>query len=69
MKEIAGNNLIKFFDIVDPLCKDADIIYSDDKHEVWKVSDELFEKMCKMPEVEFVELKDSNTLYKKELTK
>ena len=56
MKEILGDNLKKFFDTVDNPPNDADITYAGRKYEVWKVSDELYEKMCDMSEEEFVEL-------------
>lgn len=54
MKEILGKNLKKFFDAVDSECNDADITYAGDRYEVWEVSDDLFAKMCDMPEEEFV---------------
>ena len=57
MKEILGNNLKKFFDIVDPHYSEAEITYSDyGKYEVWEVSDKLFEKMCNMTEEKFEEI-------------
>lgn len=57
MKEILGNNLKKFFDIVDPHYSEAEITYSDyGKYEVWEVSDKLFEKMCNMSEEKFEEI-------------
>ena len=57
MKEILGNNLQKFFDIVDPHYSEAEITYSDyGKYEVWEVSDKLFEKMCNMTEEKFEEI-------------
>jgi hypothetical protein len=65
MKEITGNNLKKIFDAIDPQCKDADIIYAYGDYEVWKVSDELFEKMCDMLEVEFVYLEGTYLLWEK----
>lgn len=54
--EILGNNLKKFFDTVDSGCKNADITYANREYEVWKVSDELFKKMCDMSEDEFVSI-------------
>lgn len=56
MKEILGNNLKQFFDVVDKECKHADITYAGNRYEVWKVDDELFKQMCDMSEEEFVEL-------------
>lgn len=57
MKEILGNNLKKFFNIVDPHYSEAEITYSDyGKYEVWEVSDKLFEKMCNMSEEKFEEI-------------
>ena len=56
MKEILGYNLKQFFDNIDKDCKNADITYAGDRYEVWKVSDDLFTKMCEMSEEEFVEL-------------
>ena len=54
MIEILGNNLKQFFDIVDNPPNDAEITYAGGRYEVWKVSDELFAKMCDMLEEEFV---------------
>lgn len=54
--EILGNNLKKFFDVIDPKSNNTDITYAGDKYEVWKVSDSLFKRMCDMSEEEFVEL-------------
>ena len=54
MKEILGKNLKKFFDTIDNPPNDAEITYAGDKYEVWKVSDELFEKMCNMTEEKFI---------------
>ena len=56
MVEILGNNLKQFFDTVDNPPNDADITYAGNKYEVWEVSDELFQKICGMPEEEFVKL-------------
>ena len=56
MKEILGGNLKRFFDVIAPNYNDADITYAGEMYEVWKVSDELFEKMNSMSEEEFVEL-------------
>ena len=54
MKEILGKNLKKFFDTIDNPPNDAEITSAGDKYEVWKVSDELFEKMCNMTEEKFI---------------
>ena len=56
MREILGNNLKQFFDIVDNPPNDAEITYAGDRYEVWEVSDELFVKICDMSEEEFVEI-------------
>lgn len=57
MKEILGNKLQKFFDIVDPHYSEAEITYSDyGEYEVWEVSDKLFEEMCNMTEEKFGEI-------------
>ena len=57
MKEILGNKLKRFFDIVDPHYSEAEITYSDyGKYEVWEVSDKLFKKMCNMTEEKFEEI-------------
>lgn len=56
MVEILGDNLKKFFDIIDNPPKDAEITYAGERYEVWEVSDVLFQKMCNMSEEEFVEL-------------
>lgn len=56
MVEILGNNLKKFFDIIDNPPKDAEITYAGNRYEVWEVSDELHKKMCDMSEEEFIEL-------------
>lgn len=56
MPEGLGKNLKEFFDKVDPLYKDAEITYANDRYEVWNISDELFERMCHMTEKEFVKL-------------
>lgn len=64
MKEILGKNLKKFFDAVDSECKNADITYAGDRYEVWKVSDELFQKICDMSEEEFVELAGEDTWWR-----
>lgn len=56
MVEILGNNLKKFFDIIDSSLNNADITYAGKQYEVWKVSDELHKKMCDMSEEEFIEL-------------
>ena len=64
MKEILGRNLKKFFDAVAPNFNDADITYAGDIYEVWKVSDELFEKMNSMSEEEFVELAGEDAFWR-----
>lgn len=56
MKEILGDNLKKFFDIVDNPPSEAEITYAGNRYEVWEVSDELHKKMCDMSEEEFIEL-------------
>ena len=56
MPEGLGKNLKEFFDKVDPLYKDAEITYANDRYEVWNISDELFERMCNMTEEEFAKL-------------
>ena len=56
MKEILGNNLKLFFDLMDKNCNSADITYAGNRYEVWKVSDELHKEMCDMSEEQFVEL-------------
>lgn len=56
MKEILGHDLKRFFDSIDKNCDNADITYAGNRYEVWKVSDELFKKMCDMTEEQFVEL-------------
>lgn len=56
MTEILGNNLKKFFDVIDHKSNNADITYAGDRYEVWEVSDDLFKRMCDMSEEEFVEL-------------
>lgn len=56
MKEILGNNLTLFFNLMDKNCNQAEVAYVDNKYEVWGVSDKLFKKMCDMTEEQFVEL-------------
>lgn len=56
MVEILGNNLKQFFDAIDNPPNDADITYAGNEYEVWKVSDELFQKICVMSEEEFIKL-------------
>ena len=56
MPEGLCKNLKEFFDKVDPLYKDAEITYANDRYEVWNISDELFDRMCNMTEEEFVKL-------------
>lgn len=78
MKEILGNNLKPFFDLIDRNCNQADIAYAGNKYEVWEVSDELFTKMCDMTEEQFVELagedawwrsSDGSNLWAEDITK
>lgn len=56
MVEILGDNLKRFFDVIDKNCEDADITYAGNHCEVWQVSDDLFKKMCDMSEEKFVEI-------------
>ena len=56
MKEILGGNLKRFFDTIDINCSNAEITYTNNRYEVWKVSDELFNDMCEMTEEMFVDL-------------
>ena len=57
MKEILGNNLKRFFDVIDPHYSEAEITYSGyGEYEVWEVSDKLFEEMCNMTEEKFEEI-------------
>ena len=56
MIEILGDNLKKFFDIIDNPPNDAEITYAGNRYEVWEVSDELFKKICDFTEEEFIEL-------------
>lgn len=44
--EILGNNLKKFFDVIDPKSNNADITYVGNRYEVWEVSDSLLGKGC-----------------------
>lgn len=60
MKEILGSNLQNFFDFVDEEYTDAEIKYAGSRYEVWEISDELFKRMCNMPEEEFVEIAGEN---------
>lgn len=53
MKEILGDNLKQFFDVVDKSCDNAEITYAGNDYEIWQVSDSLFEKMCNIEEDEF----------------
>lgn len=64
MKEILGGNLKRFFDATDPNYNEADITYASEMYEVWKVSDELFEKMNNMSEEEFVELAGEDAFWR-----
>jgi hypothetical protein len=41
---------------MDKNCEDSDITYAGNQYEVWKVSDDLFQKMCDMSEEKFVEI-------------
>lgn len=63
MKEILGGNLKRFFDAIDNKCNNADITYSGNRYERWKVSDELFEKMCNIPKEEFIELAGDDAFF------
>lgn len=54
--EILGDNLKKFFDVIDPKSNNADITYAGNRYEVWEVSDSLLRRMCNMSEDEFVRL-------------
>ena len=56
MLEVLGKNLKKFFDNVDQNYTDAEIVYANDRYEVWLVTDKLFDRMCNMTEKEFREL-------------
>lgn len=56
MKEILGNKLKRFFDIIDNPPDEAEITFAGKRYEVWEVSNELYEKMCDMSEEEFIEL-------------
>lgn len=56
MKEILGNNLKLFFDLIDKNFNQADITHAGNRYEVWEVSDELHEEMCNMTEEQFVKL-------------
>ena len=60
MREVLGYNLKNFFDTVDPNCDEAEITYAGDRYEVWKISDQLFSKMCSMTEKDFREIAGSN---------
>ena len=62
--EILGNNLKKFFDIIDNSYETAEITYSNKGYEVWVVSNELHNKMCNMSENEFVELAGENAWWR-----
>lgn len=64
MIEILGNNLKQFFDIVDNPPKDAEITYAGERYEVWKVSDELYKRICDMSEEKFVELAGENAWWR-----
>lgn len=56
MKEILGNNLKQFFDIIDPNYNEAEIEFKNNEYEVWYVTDKLYEQMCNMTEDGFVKL-------------
>lgn len=56
MKEILGDNLKQFFDVIDSCNEDAEITYAGNDYEVWEVSDSLFEKMCNIKEEEFCKI-------------
>ena len=56
MREILGNNLKTFFDTVDSHYTNAECTYKGNRYEVWKLSDELFDRMCNMTEKEFAKL-------------
>lgn len=62
--EILGNNLKKFFDVVDSEYTDAEITYAGRNYEVWEVSDVLFKFMCAMSEEEFVEVAGENAWWR-----
>lgn len=64
MIEILGNNLKKFFDIIDNPPNDAEITYSGNKYEVWEVSEQLFQRMYNISEEEFVELAGEDAWWK-----
>lgn len=53
MREILGNNLIRFFENNNSFCECAKLKYKGNEYEVWEVSDELFVQMCDMHEDEF----------------
>ena len=56
MPEVLGNNLKNFFDNVDRNYTDAEIVYANDRYEVWWVTGKLFDRMCNMTEEEFAKL-------------
>ena len=56
MPEVLGKNLKNFFDNVDQNYTDAEIVYANDRYEVWWVTGKLFDRMCNMTEKEFREL-------------
>lgn len=60
MVEILGENLKRFFDVIDNPPNNAEITYAGNKkginYEVWEVTDILFKRMCEMKEEEFVSL-------------
>lgn len=64
MVEILGNNLKKFFDIIDSNYSDAEITYAGNRYEVWEVSDELYTKICDMSEEEFVDMAGENAWWR-----
>lgn len=56
MREVLGNNLKTFFDIVDKNQTNAECTYKGNRYEVWELSDELLDRMCNMTEEEFAKL-------------
>ena len=56
MREILGNNLEQFFSHIDKYGVESNLTYKGERYEVWEVDDDLFPKMCDMPEEEFVSL-------------
>lgn len=56
MKEILGNNLKLFFDLIDKNHNQTEITYDGNNYEVWKISEDLYKKLCDMKEEQFTEL-------------